>query len=148
LGGEGLGFFLGMVVAEVGMAGDARGAATAAVGEGEQTQGYAVFFTERRHGSLLEFEFLRLLAGSSGAGSGKLKWFSVVSFQFSFREEKATRKPWNLGERRQDAGATKMARKQKRPGFAGAQWSTGIFYRDGTSSQRERSGAMAIGLTG
>jgi hypothetical protein len=57
LGGEGLGFFLGMVVAEVGMAGDARGAATAAVGEGEQTQGYAVLFAERRHGSLLRMSF-------------------------------------------------------------------------------------------
>jgi len=34
LGGEGLGFFLGVVEAEVGMAGDARSAATAAIGEG------------------------------------------------------------------------------------------------------------------
>jgi len=54
---EGLGFFLGVVEAEVGMAGDARGAAPAAVGEGEQTRGYAVLFAERRHGSLLRLSF-------------------------------------------------------------------------------------------
>jgi len=53
LGGEGLGFFLGVVEAEVGMAGDARGAATAAVGEGEGTQGYTGLFAERGHRSLL-----------------------------------------------------------------------------------------------
>jgi hypothetical protein len=53
LGGEGLGFFLGVVEAEVGMAGDARGATAAAIGEGEQTQGYAVLFAERGHKSLL-----------------------------------------------------------------------------------------------
>ena len=53
LGGKGLGFFLGMIEAEVGMAGDARSAATAAVGESEETEGYAVLFAERRHGNLL-----------------------------------------------------------------------------------------------
>jgi hypothetical protein len=53
MGGEGVGFFLGVVVAEVGMGGEARGAATAAVGEGEQAEGYAVLCFERGHKSLL-----------------------------------------------------------------------------------------------
>ena len=36
-GGAGAGFFLGVVEAEVGMVAEARSAATAAIGEGEQT---------------------------------------------------------------------------------------------------------------
>jgi hypothetical protein len=59
--GEGLGFFLGVVVAEMGMGGDARYAAAAAIGKGEQTQGYAGVFTERSHGSLLRLSLLDLL---------------------------------------------------------------------------------------
>ena len=70
LGGEALGFFLGMVEAKVGMGGDARGAATAAVGEGEETQGYAVLCFNRRHKNLLGFEFLDLLNGKKRAQAG------------------------------------------------------------------------------
>jgi hypothetical protein len=44
-GGAGAGFFLGVVEAEVGMVAGARGAATAAIGEGEQTRGREVLFT-------------------------------------------------------------------------------------------------------
>jgi hypothetical protein len=64
LGGEGLGFFLGVVEAEMGMAGDAGSAATAVIGEGEQTQGYAVLFAERGHKeSPLKLSFWDLLNG-------------------------------------------------------------------------------------
>jgi hypothetical protein len=47
-GGAGAGFFLGVVEAEVGMVAEARDAATAAIGEGEQTQGCAVVLTDGR----------------------------------------------------------------------------------------------------
>ncbi len=44
--GAGAGFFLGVVETEVGMVADARSAATATIGEGKQTHGCAVLFTE------------------------------------------------------------------------------------------------------
>jgi hypothetical protein len=47
-GGAGASFFLGVVEAEVGMVAGARGTATAAIGEGEQTQGCAVVFMRDR----------------------------------------------------------------------------------------------------
>jgi len=50
--GEGLGFFAGVEVAEVRMAGMERSAAAAAVAEGESTQGHAVLGTKSGHGSL------------------------------------------------------------------------------------------------
>jgi hypothetical protein len=50
--GEGLGFFAGVEVAKVRMAGMAWGATAAAVGEGESTQGHAVLGTKSGHGSL------------------------------------------------------------------------------------------------
>jgi hypothetical protein len=103
IAGAGLGFLLGVVEAEVGMGGDARGAAAAAVGEDEQTQGYAVLSFKRRHKNLLRFESLGLVAVCSGASSSKSKRSSVVSFQFSVREEKVTRKLWDLEGHRQDA---------------------------------------------
>jgi hypothetical protein len=53
----GLGFFLGVVEAEVGMMAGAWGATAAAIGETEKTEGYAVVWTERRHTSLLRFGF-------------------------------------------------------------------------------------------
>jgi hypothetical protein len=43
--GAGAGFFLGVVKAEVGMVAGAQRAATAAIGEGEQTRGREVLFT-------------------------------------------------------------------------------------------------------
>jgi hypothetical protein len=46
IGGAGAGFFLGVVEAEVGMVAEARGAATAAIGERKHTQGHAVLWTE------------------------------------------------------------------------------------------------------
>lgn len=49
---EGLGFFAGVEVAEVRMAGMARSAAATAVGEGESTQVHAVLGTKSGHGSL------------------------------------------------------------------------------------------------
>jgi hypothetical protein len=49
---EGLGFFAGVEVAEVRMAGMERSKAAAAVGEGESTQGHAVLGTKSGHGSL------------------------------------------------------------------------------------------------
>lgn len=50
LGGElGLSFELGVVVAEVGMGGEARSAATAAVGEGEAAKGETIERIERWH---------------------------------------------------------------------------------------------------
>ncbi len=52
LSGEGLGFFAGVGVAEVWMAGIARSEAAAAVGEGESAQGHAVLGTKSGHGSL------------------------------------------------------------------------------------------------
>jgi len=57
LRGAGAGFFLGVVEAEVGMVADARGTATATIGERERTQGHAVLCTERGHKSLLRVEF-------------------------------------------------------------------------------------------
>jgi len=54
-GSAGAGFFLGVVEAEVGMVAEAGSAATAAIGEGEQTQGCAVLFIELGHKSLLRF---------------------------------------------------------------------------------------------
>ena len=54
LSGLGVGFFAGMEAAEVRMAGLARSAATAAIGEGERTQRYAMLGAESRHGSLLK----------------------------------------------------------------------------------------------
>jgi hypothetical protein len=59
--GEGAGFFLGVVEAEMGMFAGARSAATAAIRERELTQGHAVLWTERRHKSLLRVEFWELL---------------------------------------------------------------------------------------
>ena len=47
-GSAGAGFFLGVVEAEVGMVADAGSAATAAIGEGEQTQGCAVVLMRDR----------------------------------------------------------------------------------------------------
>jgi hypothetical protein len=49
---EGLSFFAGVGVAEVRVAGLARSAAAAAIGEGEGTQGHAVLGTKSGHGSL------------------------------------------------------------------------------------------------
>lgn len=46
LRGAGAGFFFGVVVAEVRMVADARGAATAAIGERKHTQGHTVLWTE------------------------------------------------------------------------------------------------------
>ena len=51
-GGEGFGFFLGVEVAEMRMAGAARSAALAAIGKGKSTQIGTVFGTNRGHGSL------------------------------------------------------------------------------------------------
>jgi len=68
--GAGSGLFLGVVEAEVGMFGGARGAATAAIRESKRTQGHAVVltrgrraadWTERGHTSLLRVEFWDLL---------------------------------------------------------------------------------------
>ena len=47
-GGAGAGFFLGVVEAEVGMVAGTGSTATAAIGEGEQTQGCAVVLTDGR----------------------------------------------------------------------------------------------------
>ena len=47
--GAGAGFFLGVVKAEVGMFGDARSAATAAIRESKRTQGHAVLLAKRGH---------------------------------------------------------------------------------------------------
>jgi hypothetical protein len=49
IGGAGLGVFAGVVGAEVGMVAEARGAAAAAIGEGETTQGLAVLWAKRGH---------------------------------------------------------------------------------------------------
>jgi hypothetical protein len=66
IGGGGLGFLAGVVGAEVGMMGGAGGTATAAVGEGETTQGRAVLITcgrraanwaKRGHGCLLKLSW-------------------------------------------------------------------------------------------
>jgi hypothetical protein len=46
LRGTGASFFFGVVVAEMGMVAEARGAATAAIGERKHTQGHAVLCTE------------------------------------------------------------------------------------------------------
>jgi hypothetical protein len=48
--GDGLGFFLGVAEAEMGMAGGNRSEAAAAIGEREMTQGRAVLWPDRRHG--------------------------------------------------------------------------------------------------
>ena len=48
VGGAGLGFLAGMEVAEMRMSGAVRGAAVAAVGEGEGTEAGAVFWTRER----------------------------------------------------------------------------------------------------
>jgi len=50
IGGAGLGFFAGVVGAEVRMVGGAGSAALAAIGKGETTQGLAVLWTKRGHG--------------------------------------------------------------------------------------------------
>ena len=55
--GEGAGFFLGVVEAEMRVAADARRAATAAIGERKHTQGHAVLWTERGHKFSLELSF-------------------------------------------------------------------------------------------
>jgi len=55
--GAGTGFFFGVVEAEVRVVADARGAATAAIGESKHTQGHAVLYSERGHGSLLRLSF-------------------------------------------------------------------------------------------
>jgi len=55
--GAGAVFFLGVVEAEAGMIGGARSATTAAIREGKRTQGHAVLWTERGHGSLLRLSF-------------------------------------------------------------------------------------------
>jgi hypothetical protein len=47
---------VGVVGAEVGMAGGAGSAALAAIGEGETTQGLAVLWANRGHGCLLRLE--------------------------------------------------------------------------------------------
>src|SRR5438477_7022406 len=60
LGGAGVGFFLGVVEAEVGIIAGARGAAAAAIREREGTQGHAVLRFERGHKSLLRVEFWML----------------------------------------------------------------------------------------
>lgn len=57
-GGLGLGFFLGVVEAEVRMAGDAGSAAAAAIGEREKAEGYAVLCRERGHRSLLDLDLI------------------------------------------------------------------------------------------
>ena len=49
IGGAGLGVFVGVVGAEVGMMGGAGSAALAAVGKGETTQGLAVLWAKRGH---------------------------------------------------------------------------------------------------
>src|SRR6266567_4177322 len=59
--GEGAGFFLGVVEAEVGMFRNERSAATAAIRESKRTQGHAVLGTESGHRSLLRVEFWDLL---------------------------------------------------------------------------------------
>jgi hypothetical protein len=56
-GGEGSGFFLGVVKAEVGMVAGKRSATTAAIRESERTQGHAVLCSERGHKDLLRVEF-------------------------------------------------------------------------------------------
>jgi hypothetical protein len=56
IGRTGLGVFAGVVRTEVRMAGGAGSAALAAIGEGETTQGLAVLWTKRGHGSLLRVE--------------------------------------------------------------------------------------------
>jgi len=53
----GASLLLRVIEAEVGMVAGAGRAATAAVGETEQTEAYAVLRTERRHRSLLRFGF-------------------------------------------------------------------------------------------
>jgi hypothetical protein len=73
--GEGAGFFLGVVEAEVGIFAGARSAAAAAFRERKPTQGRAVLDTERRHKSLLRVEFWDCLLKEAG-----FQW-SVVSFQ-------------------------------------------------------------------
>src|SRR6266478_2510555 len=97
--GAGAGLFLGVVEAEVGMFGGARGAATAAIRERKGTQGHTVLCTERGHRSLLRVEFWDCLRKCAQA------------------EACAT----NNKERRQDTDATNMALKQKRPDKVGAQ---------------------------
>ena len=52
LGSEGFGFFLGVEVTEMQVAGAARGAALAAIGKGESTQMGTVLGVNRGHGSL------------------------------------------------------------------------------------------------
>jgi hypothetical protein len=46
-----------VVEAEVGMGGDARGAAAAAIGVREETESDAIICTDRRHRELLRFRF-------------------------------------------------------------------------------------------
>ena len=97
--GAGAGFFLGVVEAEVGMVAVARSTATAAIREGKRTQGHAVLWTERGHKGLLRVEFWDCLLKRAQA------------------EACAT----NQKERRQDAGGTNVALKQKRlAGWRGA----------------------------
>lgn len=50
IGGAGLGFFAGVVEAEVGMIAGAGSAAPAAVGKGKTAQGHAVLLAKRGHG--------------------------------------------------------------------------------------------------
>ena len=66
-GSAGAGFFLGVVEAEVGMVADAGSAATAAIGESEQTQRCAVFLIELGHKVSLEFEILDCLERTTDA---------------------------------------------------------------------------------
>jgi hypothetical protein len=106
---------LGVVEAEAGMVAGARSAATAAIRERKRTQGHAVLCTERGHKSLLKVEFWDCLQKKAQA------------------EACATDKK----QRRQDAGGTK----QKRPGLAGAQYTTGILYRNGNRGQVKKLGA-------
>jgi hypothetical protein len=57
IGGAGLGFFAGVVAAEVGMIGGAGRAALAAVGKGETTQGLAVLWAKRGHECLIKLSW-------------------------------------------------------------------------------------------
>ena len=70
-----MGFFLGVVEAEVRVAADAWGAAAAAIFVAEKTEGYAVLWTERRHLSLLDlvFELRKNEIGNSKMGTRKRK---------------------------------------------------------------------------
>jgi len=78
--GAGAGFFLGVVEAEAGMFAGTRGEATAAIRESKRTQGRAVLWTERGHGSLLRVEIWDLLTGKGRFSVVSGQW-SVVSFR-------------------------------------------------------------------